>query len=536
MNDGHSLGFGARAEQTQAGADCYVTNAIFDICYCVNLAKLYLFTADRRRKLASMHTTPLYQQLAGHYLAAIRAGTLALGARMPSVRKLMQLHEVSLSTALALCRHLESEGWLEARPRSGYFVRQPRRIRLIPAQEPRVDAPIDPAQYVGIHQRVSEIIAQGQRPVKVNLARATGAPELYPHRQLHQLAGGILRQRPTLLTKAISHSGNRELKAALARHVLDAGISTTADEVVITNGCIEALNLALRAVAQAGDVIAVESPTFYGLLQALESLGMQALEIPTSPHTGISLEALQLAMQTYPNIKAVVVVPHLQNPLGSIMPDGHKQSLVALCEAQQIPLIEDDSYSALVAADKTPTALKHWDRSGNVIYCASLHKILAPGMRVGWMLAGRWQARVGMLKYAQTRYNEELSQLVIAAFLQSPAYQRHLRKLRATLAAQREKMAEAVATHFPEGTRLTVPAGGVSVWIEMPRQVSSKAVFEAALAHGILVSPGLLYSNSNRFDHFLRLNCAMLYSDDLDLALRTLGRIIHALAQPRPRE
>lgn len=483
--------------------------------------------------LAFMQTIPLYRQLAEHYLHAIQAGTLAQGDRMPSLRKLMLTHAVSLSTALQLCRHLESEGWLEARPRSGYFVRQPRRIRLVPAQEPQAGARPDPAQYVGIHQRVSAIIAQGQRPVKVNLARATGAPELYPHQQLHRLAAKILRQHPYLLTKAISPGGNRELKTALAKRALDSGISTTADEVVITNGCIEALNLALRAVAQAGDVIAVESPTFYGLLQALESLGLQALEIPTSPHTGISLEALELAMQTYPNIKAVVVVPHLQNPLGSIMPDSHKQKLVALCEAQQVPLIEDDSYSALVNADKIPTAAKHWDRSGNVIYCASLHKILAPGLRVGWMLAGRWQARVSMLKYAQTRYNEELSQLVAAAFLQSPAYERHLRKLRATLAQQRERMAEAIATYFPEGTRLTVPAGGVSVWIEMPARVSSTAVFERALEHGILVSPGLLYSNSNRFDHFLRLNCATAYTRELDEALRTLGRIIHALAAVR---
>lgn len=473
-----------------------------------------------------MHTTPLYRQLADYYLSAIRAGTLATGDRMPSVRKLMQNHAVSLSTALQMCRYLEAEGWLEARPRSGYFVRQPRRIRLAPASEPRPATMIDPAQFVGIHERVSAIIAQGQRPVRINLARATGAPELYPHQQLRQLASSLLRQHPYLLTKAISPGGNRELKATLAKRALDAGISTSAEEITITHGCIEALNLALRAVAHAGDIIAVESPTFYGLLQVLESLGMKALEIPTSPSTGISLEALELAMQTYDNIKAVVVVPHLQNPLGSIMPDDHKQKLVRLCEARQIPLIEDDSYSALASSDRIPTAAKHWDHTGNVIYCASLHKVLAPGLRVGWMLAGRWQARVNMFKYAQTRYNEELSQLIVATFMQSSNYDRHLRKLRATLSAQREQMAEAIATYFPEGTRLTVPDGGVSVWVEMPEQVSSKAVFEAALQKDILISPGLLYSNSNRFNHFLRLNCGTRYSDGLDSALRTLGKII----------
>ncbi|MFZ6655166.1 PLP-dependent aminotransferase family protein [Undibacterium sp. TJN19] len=474
-----------------------------------------------------MQTLPLYRQLAEHYLTAIRSGTLNVGDRMPSVRKLMQLHGVSLSTALQLCRQLETEGWLEARPRSGYFVRLPRRVRLVPAQEPQIGNAIDPAQFIGIHEQVSEIIALGQRQVKCNLARATGGQGLYPHQQLRALTLSTLRRFPELLTKAITPGGNRELKAALAKRALDSGISTSSDQIVITNGCIEALNLALRAVAQAGDVIAVESPTFYGLLQVLESLGMKALEIPTSPSTGISIEALELAMRTYDNIKAVVVVPHLQNPLGSIMPDQHKQKLVALCEAQKIPLIEDDSYSALADGDRIPTALKHWDHSGNVIFCASMHKILAPGLRVGWMLAGRWQARVNMLKYAHTRYNEELSQIVTATFLQSSAYDRHLRKLRTTLAQQRERMAEAVATYFPEGTRLTMPAGGVSLWVEMPPQISSKAIFDAALEQSILVSPGLLYSNSNRFDHFLRINCGMPYTPELDDAMRILGRIVH---------
>ncbi|MFZ6643405.1 PLP-dependent aminotransferase family protein [Undibacterium sp. TC4M20W] len=473
-----------------------------------------------------MQTLPLYRQLADHYLNAIRCGTLKLGDRMPSVRKLMHVHGVSLSTALQLCRQLETEGWLEARPRSGYFVRQPRRVRLIPAQEPTIGKIIDPAQFVGIHEKVSEIIAQGQRLVKCNLARATGGPALYPHQQLRSLTVSTLRRYPELLTKAITPGGNRELKAALAKRALDSGISTSADQVIITNGCIEALNLALRAVAQAGDVIAVESPTFYGLLQVLESLGMKALEIPTSPSTGISVEALELAMQTYDNIKAVVVVPHLQNPLGSMMPDQHKQKLVALCEKQGIPLIEDDSYSALADGDKIPTALKQWDHSGNVIYCASVHKILAPGMRVGWILAGRWQERVNMLKYAHTRYNEELSQIVTATFLLSSAYDRHLRKLRSSLAVQREKMAEAIATYFPEDTRVTMPAGGVSLWVEMPTGTSSRAVFDAALEESILVSPGLMYSNSNRFDHFLRLNCGIPYTQDLDDAMRLLGRII----------
>jgi DNA-binding transcriptional MocR family regulator len=296
---------------------------------------------------------------------------------------------------------------------------------------------------------------------------------------------------------------------------------------------MEALNLALRAVAQAGDTIAVESPSFYGLLQVLEALGLRALEIPTSPQTGISIDALELAIQTDDSIKAVVVVPHLQNPLGSIMPDAHKQRLVQLCQASAITLIEDDTYSELVneskRGDAPLRAMKSWDTTGNVIYCASLHKILAPGMRLGWMAAGRWQARVEMLKFTQSRSNEELSQLAAADYIASPAYDRHLRRLRATLQVQRQRTAETIASHFPAGTRLTVPDGGLSLWVELPQQLSSKRVFDAALKEQILVSPGLMFSNSLRFDAFLRISCGWPVDTEVEQALRRLGQIVTRL-------
>jgi DNA-binding transcriptional MocR family regulator len=483
--------------------------------------------SDMNKRSCDMDSQPLYRQLAAHYLGAIKAGALMHGARMPSVRSLMQLHEISLSTALQTCRQLESEGWLEARPRSGYFVRHPKRIAILPVAEPDLGLPLDPAQYVGIHARVSEFIAQGRRhPVKVNLSGARGVPELYPAEQLKNAALRALRRHPDMLVRASPPGGNAAFREVLAKRALASGLVLAPEDVIVTHGCIEALNLALRAVAQPGDTIAVESPTFYGLLQILESLGLRALEIPTSAVSGLSLEALELALRSYGNIKAVVVVPHLQNPLGSVMPDAHKQRMVQLCAETGIPIIEDDTYSALVDGEMPPTALKAWDRNGNVIYCASLHKTLAPGMRLGWMVAGQWQARVAMLKYAQSRDNEEWSQVAAAEFIASSAYDRHLRRLRTALRTQRERMAEAIATHFPPGTRLSIPDGGITLWMELPHKLSSKTVFDAALREGILIAPGSMFSNSNRADHFLRVSCGSPYTKEIDDAMRNLGRIV----------
>ncbi len=476
-----------------------------------------------------MDAQPLYRQLAEHYLGAIKAGTLMQGARLPSVRAMMRLHDVSLSTALQTCRQLERDGWIEARPRSGYFVRQPRRIAIPPLAEPDVGRPLDPAQYVGIHSRVSEFIAKGRLyPPKVNLSGARAAPELYPSEELKNAAIRALRSDPEVLVRGTPPGGNGQFRSVLARRALENGVVLNPDELIVTHGCIEALNLALRAVAQPGDTVAVESPTFYGLLQILESLGLRALEIPTSASTGMSLEALELALRTYPDIKALVVVPHLQNPLGSVMPDAHKQRLVRLCEQHAIALIEDDTYSELADVDAPLTALKAWDRSGNVIHCASLHKILAPGMRLGWMAAGKWHARVAMLKYAQTRDNEEWSQIAAAEFIASADYDRHLRRLRAALRVQRERMAEAVASYFPLGTRLTMPQGGITLWIELPQACNSRDLFDAALREGILFAPGTMFSNSGRFEHFLRISCGLPCSDEVDEAMRRLGRIAAA--------
>lgn len=477
-----------------------------------------------------MDSPPLYRRLADHYRSAIENGSLVAGDRFPSIRALMARHEVSLSTALQACRQLETDGWLEARPRSGNFVCHPRRRAPSPLVEPALLQPLDPASYVGVHARVSEFVARcRQTAVKANFSRARGAPGLYPGEALKNAAARALRKYPELLVNVGSHKGNASFRTLLARRAMDAGMLISPEEIVVTQGCIEALNLALRAVTQPGEIVAVESPTFYGLLQILESLGLRALEIPTSPHTGISLEALELATRTCPGIKALVIVPHLQNPLGSIMPDSHKARLVGFCEQQGIPLIEDDTYSALCEAGPQ-RALKSWDQSGNVIHCASLHKILAPGLRLGWISGGRWQTRVEMFKHAQTHYNEELSQLAAADFIGSSAYERHLRRLRSTLRNHRQQMADAITAHFPAGTRLNHPDGGLSLWIELPGQLSSQRLFDAALQEGILVAPGLLFSNSNRFEHFVRLNCGWPYTPDIAAAVRRLGELCEYLA------
>nr|WP_295078797.1 PLP-dependent aminotransferase family protein [uncultured Roseateles sp.] len=471
---------------------------------------------------------PLYLQLASHYRQAIHKGALPPGARMPSVRGLMGLHQVSMSTALQACRWLEAKGLLEARARAGYFVRALKTAGLPPAHEPSLTALIDEARYVGVHQKVSSVLAKAlAQPVRVNLSGAQAAPELYPLERLRQSSQRVLRQHGACLVTPPPPGGEPSLRSALARLALEQQqLQLSPDDIVITHGCTESLTLALRAVTQPGDVVAVESPTYYGLLQILESLSLRALEIPTSPHTGISLPALQEAAALTPGLKAVAVVPHLQNPLGAVMPDAAKQALLAWCEQQDLALIEDDSYSALWDGPAPLRPIKSFDRSGRVILCGSLHKILAPGMRLGWMSGGRWQQRLEMLKYSQSRPNESLPQLAVADYFNAGHMPRHLRKMRAQLALQREQMAEALARYLPAESRLSVPGGGLNLWLELPEGVSSMALFEAALAQGIRLAPGAMFSNTMRFDAFLRINCGLPFDEPVRQAVQSLGQLL----------
>jgi DNA-binding transcriptional MocR family regulator len=530
----------ALALKAQAGAVRSATAAPQRRCYGNNGGCLYLL----RRALARHHRhgmATLYRTIAEHYLGAITAGTLRPGDRFPSVRALMSTHGVSLSTALSACRHLEDGGWLQARPRAGYFVQMPRRGQLPPARENAREALPDAAAYVGIHERVSRLLARSEAaPVHINLALAVGAPELYPTEALQRIMRRQLREQPKILGTMLRHHGHPALRTALAQRALARGMRAAPHEVLVTHGCIEALNLALRAVTQPGDTVAVESPTFYGVLQVLECLGLRALELPTSPSTGLSLDALEWVLRdglgdvgaagTPGGVKAVVAMPTLHNPLGCVMPEAHKERLVRLCAAHGVALIEDDIYGEMGSDDTPYKPAKAFDTTGHVIYCASLNKSLAPGLRLGWMLGGRWQARIEMLKYAQSRFGETLPQSVVAEFLASPAHERHLRLFRQTLRRQREQMAECVAACFPAGTRLTLPEGGMLLWLQLPEGVAADTVFEQALAQGIKLIPGSMFSNGPRFQDCLRLSCGQPHGPRVEQALGRVGDIIARLA------
>lgn len=473
-----------------------------------------------------MNPTPvLYESVAAELAAMLHDGVLRPGERLPSVRQLSAQKRVSVSTVLQAYRTLEDNGLIYARPQSGYFVRA-RSLRQPP--EPALTAPPDTASLVGVSALVAENLVARKNRNMVSLGEACPSPDLLPAARLRRIMSALALRNPQALTTYAFPPGNEALRRQIARRSIGMGCRLGVDDIVITDGCMEALNLCLRAVAKPGDTIAFESPTYYGLLQIVESLGMKALEIPTHPRDGISLEALELATRKR-RVKACVVMPTIANPLGSVMPDENKARLVELLAARNIPLIEDDVYGDLHYSHTRPLAAKAYDKAGLVLLCSSFTKALAPGFRVGWVAPGRFRAQVEMLKFINTVATPDILQSTVAEFLNSGGYDRHLRIVRKVFANQVARVSDAVAEYFPAGTQITRPQGGFVLWLALPARYDTTRLRKQALAENINFMPGGMFTNSKKlYRNAMRLSCGLPWSDRIDQALRHLGELARA--------
>ncbi|HFD81203.1 MAG TPA: PLP-dependent aminotransferase family protein [Gammaproteobacteria bacterium] len=463
----------------------------------------------------------LYERVARRLAEQIDQELYRPGDRLPGVRRLARQFGVSISTVVQAQRLLEDEGRIEARPRSGYYVRAQAWPRPRPPSISR--PPVRPVPVTG-QELVLRLVQAANEPDFVQLGAAVPAPEFLPTRAIQRALAAAARSGGASLATYQFPPGSPELRRQIARRMADAGCRLAPDEIVITSGCQEALVLALRAVAAPGDVVAIESPSFYGLLQAIESLGLKALEIPTDPASGISLEALELALEKWP-VRACVLTANFSNPLGCVMPEARKQALVTLLARHGIPLIEDDIYGDLGFAGGRPKALRAFDEAGGVLYCASFSKTLSPGLRVGWMVPGRWREQVEYLKYVTSLAAPTLSQRAVAGFLHHGGYDRHLRQVRSAYARQVALVTRAVGKYFPEGTRVTRPRGGFVIWLQLPDKTDALGLCRRALERRISIAPGPVFSASGKYRNCIRLNCAQPWNDVLDRALMTLGRM-----------
>lgn len=466
----------------------------------------------------------LYETIATGLRRQIAQGTLRAGERLPSVRQLAQAHQISPATAVQACLQLEREGLVQARPRSGYFV------HAAPSVAPSVAAPRRRAPGVVSNPALQDLLELPERPGLLPLHAAVADPSLLPHAALGAALSRTLRRRPTAAFDYAPPQGDPALRRQIALRYEQIGTAMTAEEIVVTAGAMEAISLALRTVTAPGDVVLVETPTYYGILQAVAALRLKVLEVPSRLGHGIDVARLdRLLLQT--PVRAAVLVPNFSNPTGGLTSDADKAALVASCARHGTVVIEDDIYGELAWSGQRPLPLRHWDRTGNVITCSSFSKTLAPGLRVGWLAGADWIEALTRAKYFSSCSSASLPQLAVADYLARHGLERHLRRLRRTVADNGQRMRDAIARHWPEGTCCSAPVGGLSLWLQLPAGGNGQALFEAALAEKIGISPGTLFSSRGDYTDCVRLSCGMPWDARLDQALRRLGEL--AATQPR---
>jgi len=448
---------------------------------------------------------------------------LQVGDRLPSVRQTSASRGVSPSTVFKAYYLLEARGLIRARDRSGYYVQRAPRAAL-PELDSVSSARAD-RHPVDVSDNVLRVLNATLRRDMLPFGSAFPSPSLLPYGRLARyMASTVQKLNPWGSIDDLS-PGDAALRRAIALRYLADGLSVPVDEIVVTNGALDALNLSLAAVTQPGDAVIVESPTFYAALQSLERNGLHAIEVATHPRVGIDLEALEDAILRH-RPRACWLMTTFQNPLGSLMPDEKKEALVKLLTRHDVALIEDDVYGELYFGETRPRPAKAFDTDGIVMHCASFSKTLAPGYRVGWVAGGRYTRQIMRNKLTTSLATAAPTQAAIAAYLEKGGFDRHLRQFRQALALQQGELLQAVARYFPKGTRATRPAGGYFVWVELPAHIDTLKVHRAALDHGISIAPGPLFSATGAFGNFLRLNHGHPWGDAMEQGMATLGKLL----------
>ncbi len=470
----------------------------------------------------------LYKRLAGEIEAKIRQGEFRPGERLPSLRSLESKLGLSLSTVYQAYLNLEAGGLVEARPKSGFYVRPE---GIITKPPPRHSRRISRPRQIQLQAITSEVVNASLDPDLIALGASTLSPRLLPYKHLGRIVRELLSSRAQEMLNYAPPEGDAELRRLIAARLTGLVPGVESRDVLITNGCMEAVSLALQALVRPGQVVALESPTHFGFLQLLREMGLYGVAVPTDPREGMDPAALARILDRY-RVGAVLTIPNFHNPLGALMPEERKKELVRLTNEREVVLIEDDIYGEMYFGEPRPSLLKSHDRRDLVITCSSVSKALAPGFRVGWCLPGeRLAGPVGRLKAAVSMACPTLQQKAVARFISGGAFDRYLRSLKAKVKGQLAETALAVQRLFPEEVRFTVPQGGNMLWTELPPEVDGTELYRRALAAGVSIVPGAAFTLDGGYRNYIRLSATGPFDRRVERGVEILGRLIREMRE-----
>ncbi|MEI9943267.1 MAG: PLP-dependent aminotransferase family protein [Chitinophagaceae bacterium] len=467
----------------------------------------------------------LYMQVADGLEKMITDDILKIGDKLPSVRLLSEEYGISMGTAFQAYYHLEGKGLVESRPKSGYYVRFS--YKRYP-ELPKVIQPDTLSHDVTVKEMIASLYSTIATDKLINFAMAVPDPSLLPAAKINKSVMHVLRNYKDHCISYEHTQGNIELRKQIAKLSFNWGGKIKPEEIVITDGCLDAITICLRSVTTAGDTIAIESPNYFGIFQAAESLGLKVVEIPSSFVTGVELDHLEKTLKKF-SIKACIVTPNFNNPLGGCMPDENKKRLVDMITRHQVPLIEDDIYGELYFGKSRPRTCKYYDKKGWVMHCSSLSKSLTPGYRIGWAISGKFLEEAKQLKRIQNISSPTLTQAALAHYLQYGRYEYHLKSLRKALHTQCLRYIQAIIQYFPEDTKVSRPHGGFVLWVQLNKKVNAFKLRTEALKHHISIMPGKIFSPNNNYSNCIRISFGKPWDEDADYGLMMLGKMIRKM-------
>ncbi|PKI13195.1 aminotransferase-like domain-containing protein [Colwellia sp. 12G3] len=465
----------------------------------------------------------LYQQVIDFIEHQQKIGALQAGDKLPSLRKLSRQFEISVPTVKQAYIELERQGHVCAKPQSGYYLKavQARTLKPRPAKW----AQCAPVEVQG-RSMIEQVHAAVHLPDTVALGISNPIQAHPTDKALARLMRSVLSK---VSEKAVSYgpvTGDAKLRMQLAFRYQDQGVEINPDDIVITNGAQEALSIALQCVAKRGDVIAIESPCFFGIIELIETLGMKALEVYTCTEDGVCVEDLAEAINQH-NITACLFSTAINNPLGSMKTDEQRQAIVTLLEKHDIPLIEDEVYSEIYFTDHKPKPAQLYSEKGLVMTCSSFSKTAAPGYRIGWLLPGKFEEQAKRIKRAQSSSTPMLQQWTLNEYLLSGDYDRHLCVLRKKLEYNCERMRALIADNFPPEVCISKPQGGSVLWLRCQSHVNTSKFFQQALAQGVSFAPGVIFSPSGRYKNYMRVSFGVLWGTNIETAIKVLGKLVY---------
>ncbi|MGG5506876.1 MULTISPECIES: PLP-dependent aminotransferase family protein [unclassified Myroides] len=466
-----------------------------------------------------MNEKYIYLRLAENLGTQIRKGVLKKGDRLPSIRALCKTHNISMNTAKRVYLELESESLVLAVPQSGYFVSHVNYadLPLPQASNPTPLADIDVPKKI-INKVYANMGNEALTLFSFNSLYGEFLPSVQMKKELIQATkqltyGGMDYE---------SVRGNSNLRRMIASRSLHWGGNLTEDDIVTTNGSIHAISLCLLALGKPGDTVAIESPCYPGIFQLALDLGFKVVELPTDPVTGVKIDALEQACST---IDICLLISNYNTPFGSCMPTANKKKIVDLLAQHNIPLIEDDVYGDLNFNGKRPLCCKAFDTTGNVLWCSSISKTLAPGYRVGWVSAGKYQEQVMQQKLIHAISSPAIVQEAVANFMKSGKYEKHLRKLRQNLYANYQKIVAVIIRDFPKGTKVTRPEGGLSLWVEFQEGVNTLKLYDLCIKEGISIAPGRMFTVQRQFQNCIRVSIGLPWTEEVRVKLKRIGAL-----------